>query len=163
MMSVPYHPLQIANWFIEKSDIAGREITLLKLMKIVYIAHGFHLGGYKLPLFDEPVLAWQYGPVIRSIYDEFKHLGRSPITYRPNGHSEEPLKRDDDVEPMLEFVDRSYSHLTAGQLVTLTHEGHTPWEKTFKPSDRDRIIPIHLIEEHYREKIKDLERKVADE
>jgi len=30
-------------------------------------------------LFDEPIKAWQHGPVIRSLYDEFKHFGSQNI------------------------------------------------------------------------------------
>ena len=70
------YALSIANYFIELSQQDGRILRPLKLMKLVYIAH-----GYMLALLDrstdgtkrERVEAWQYGPVFPSVYYSFKN------------------------------------------------------------------------------------------
>jgi len=64
--------LAVANYFITKANDEGTELTPMKLIKLVYIAHGWHLGLKNESLIDEGVQAWKYGPVIKSVYDEFK-------------------------------------------------------------------------------------------
>ena len=75
--------LSMANYFIELAQKDGHEIRPLRLMKLVYIAHGFMLAmldrSVLNPRFDR-VEAWKYGPVIPSVYHSFKGYGASPIT-----------------------------------------------------------------------------------
>ena len=76
------YALAIANYFIELAHKDNIDIRPLKLMKLVYIAH-----GYILALLDKPtdgaklekVEAWQYGPVFPSVYYSFKQYGGNPI------------------------------------------------------------------------------------
>ena len=73
----------VANYFVEKGKADKKNIDLLKLVKLVYIAHGWHLGLYDeidRPLIREDVEAWKYGPVVRSVYDAFKGVGKRTIT-----------------------------------------------------------------------------------
>ena len=72
----PYRSLAVANWFIENLS----KITPLKLQKLIYFAHGWHLAIRDQPLIDELVEAWEYGPVIPNVYHEFKVFGNQPIT-----------------------------------------------------------------------------------
>ena len=51
----------------------------MKIIKLVYIAHGHYLAKNDSPLFTEKVEAWDYGPVIPSLYHEFKIYGAFPI------------------------------------------------------------------------------------
>ena len=42
----------VANYFVDKGKEEGRPVEgVLKLIKLVYIAHGWHLGVNKEPLF----------------------------------------------------------------------------------------------------------------
>ena len=62
-------------------DEYGELITHLKLQKILYYAQADYLVENKgIPLFEEPIEAWQYGPVVRSVYDKYKQFGRNPIS-----------------------------------------------------------------------------------
>ena len=74
-----FTPIQIANYFIKSSFRTGDELTPMKLIKLTYIAHGWHLGLYDSELIDEPVYAWKYGPVVQSIYQDFKWYGDNQI------------------------------------------------------------------------------------
>ena len=55
----------------------------MQVIKLVYIAHGWHLAIYDVPLVDDYVQAWQYGPVIPPLYYAFKRFGSGPITTIP--------------------------------------------------------------------------------
>ncbi|MCL6584270.1 MAG: DUF4065 domain-containing protein [bacterium] len=75
-----YDAKAIANYFLDLAKSKGEKLTLMKLLKLIYFAHGWHLAITGKPLIDEQVEAWQYGPVIPSVYHEFKGFGNQPIT-----------------------------------------------------------------------------------
>ena len=97
-----YTPAHIANFMLDKAEDEGRAVTQLKLQKLVYIAHGWALALDE-ELFSEPVLAWKHGPVVRSLYDEFKHYGTQPIDQRS---VELDLDTFDFVEPRVPSGDK---------------------------------------------------------
>ncbi|RYE90398.1 MAG: DUF4065 domain-containing protein [Cytophagaceae bacterium] len=76
----PYDAVAIANYFIQKSLDTGVEVTPMKLLKLVYISHGWSLALLNEPLINEAVEAWTYGPVIPSLYQELKEYGRERVT-----------------------------------------------------------------------------------
>ena len=51
----------------------------MKLQKLVYYANGWHLAIKDVPLIDEQVEAWRYGPVIPSLRDAFQQYGDQPV------------------------------------------------------------------------------------
>lgn len=71
--------IAVANYFIQKTQDARRAITPMKCMKLVIIAHGWHLAKTGKPLLSEPVLAWKYGPGISTLYTEIKEYKDKPI------------------------------------------------------------------------------------
>lgn len=75
-----YDSRTIANHFIALAEIEGRTITPMTIQKLVYLAHGWSLGLFDEPLIDDTVEAWEYGPVIPSLYNAFKKYGNNPIT-----------------------------------------------------------------------------------
>ena len=77
-----YTPSHIANYFLWRAWEEGvKDMTMQKLIKLVYIAYGWNLvmNNNQPKLFEEPILAWKYGPVISSIYYEFRKFGNKPI------------------------------------------------------------------------------------
>ena len=80
--------LSVANYFVDKSLKETKALKPLKLMKLVYIAHGYMLAmlGYSVfsKRFDK-VEAWKFGPVIPSVYHSFKRYGNQPITEKTGG------------------------------------------------------------------------------
>ncbi|MGB3470498.1 MAG: type II toxin-antitoxin system antitoxin SocA domain-containing protein [Erythrobacter sp.] len=167
-----YSAKAIANTMLDIAEAHGETLSPLKLLKLVYIAHGWHLGFTKEPLVeDELAEAWQYGPVFPGIYHEFKKFGRSPIRGRAteiefpdigsNGEIDlnpsvaTPCveKSDAFVMQLLEKVWSQYGRYSAIALSNLTHKEQTPWHR--KHSDAENLrnvdIPNEMIEEHYSE------------
>lgn len=75
-----HNPLAIANYFIELAKNDDNLVSPMKLQKLVYFAHGWCLALADKPLINEKVEAWQYGPVVGSLYREFKKYGNEGIT-----------------------------------------------------------------------------------
>jgi len=76
---MPYPALAIANEFIKVARERNKQLTPMELLKLVYFAHGWYLALSGVPLINEPVQAWRFGPVIPSIYHAFKRYGSGPI------------------------------------------------------------------------------------
>lgn len=77
-----YTAKAVANHLLDFGLTRKNEIPPLKMQKLVYISHGWHLAlsDGKPLVSDEYVEAWPYGPVFPSVYHEFKHYGASPHT-----------------------------------------------------------------------------------
>ena len=78
-MSAKYNALDIANyilWYANKEHSKIKDVSNLKLQKLLYYVAATYLAKYEEPLFDEPIEKWQLGPVVPSVYREFKNAGR---------------------------------------------------------------------------------------
>lgn len=157
----------VANFFIEKALAEPRnDLTQLKLQKLVYYAHGWHLGlTAGEPLFREPVQAWRYGPVIESLRDEFRSFGIQPINRKARdlrwtdgkfNEIELPLVNPGVIGPFLTRIWDEYGRYSGIQLSNMTHEAGTPWHQVASHYGM-RIppgitIPNDLIREHFQAK-----------
>ena len=158
----------IANYFLEKGKKEGTKLSPLKLIKLVYIAHGWHLGFAEEPLIEDYVHAWKFGPVIPDLYHEFKHFGDQPIDEpaqeirkTETGYTLITPDIDDTPSnsnfPLKHFLDEVwdvYKHYDAYQLSNLTHQPDTPWAEAMQASHKkDPVIDDDKIQEYYAERI----------
>lgn len=71
------HPTAPRQW--PTTSWRTDRLTQMKLHRLVYYAHGWHLGFQDTPLLNETLEAWPYGPVVPSILREFGRFGAMPI------------------------------------------------------------------------------------
>ncbi|MDD9811114.1 MAG: DUF4065 domain-containing protein [Gammaproteobacteria bacterium] len=181
---MPYSAIAVANHFLDLAKSAGQEITPMKMQKLVYFAHGWHLAIFDAPLIKENVMAWKYGPVISSLYHGFKKYGKSAITdpavdivfnKDENGDIDimsgrfitpRPDNMDSEVEDLLKAVLESYGRLSAIRLSELTHAHDSPWSRVWKGfSSRDVPIPNEEIKKYFsqlKSSAKSSENSVAE-
>ena len=120
-----YKALDIANKIISKTDLEhGDTISNLKLQKMMYYQQGFHLAYFGTPLFDEDIVAWHYGPVVPSVYQEYKSFESNSIST-----SKEGISLSDDEEELFNNVYEEYNQFSAVALMKMTHE-ESPWKTT---------------------------------
>ena len=159
-----FKSLAVANEFIEISLDRQKPVTPMKLLKLVYFAHGWHLGLYGSPLINEQVEAWKYGPVVESIYYEVRSYGTNSITSlisrtdfatmettvpRVDGSTSGGIR----AISLIERVWDLYSPYSGIKLSNMTHQPGSPWFKIWKPMESNPIkgtnIPIETIKEHF--------------
>lgn len=140
--------LAVANWFIDRAVADGAPIDMLKLQRLVYLAHGWSLAITGLPLLRQRPEAWDFGPVIPAIYRAFADVGRQPITrkatiadaaasvFRDLAFREVPAPRpvvprveDPDVVALLQRVWEVYRGFTGVQLSNLSHRPGGAWSR----------------------------------
>ena len=120
-----YKALDIAHKIVSKTDLEhGDTISNLNLQKMMYYQQGFHLAYFGTPLFDEDIVAWQYGPVVPSVYKEYKSFESNSIST-----SKEGISLSDDEEELFNNVYEEYNQFSAVALMKMTHE-ESPWKTT---------------------------------
>lgn len=151
-----YSAAVIANYFIKKAKLCNETLSPMKLIKLVYLAHGWYLALEHEPLIDEPVVAWQFGPVVESIYQEFKKFGNDQITEFAKINEQEAISRLSNDKIALAILDRVwevYGKYTAIQLSNLTHKPGSPWDIAWHQEEgkniRNHCIQNSLIQEYF--------------
>lgn len=140
-----YDARQIANWFIVRAAKDSRTLSIMSLLKLVYIAHGWNLEARNHPLISNRIEAWQYGPVIPDVYNAYRPQGVAVTKIDPR--FDEPV--DSATEKFLDEIYGIYGKLPAFQLSNLTHVPGGPWETARKWGGAYAEIPDDLIHSHY--------------
>jgi len=150
-----YSPIAVANHFI---DLASRDsvgdMTPMKIQKLVFYAHGWHWAIADRPLINAQVEAWEYGPVVRSLYNRLREYGNQVVPGRVGIHEFdktgnslkdwgvrylEPSMDDEGASlgaihlESIAIVDATwdeYKKFSAVQLSNMTHLPGTPWTET---------------------------------
>lgn len=133
---MPYKPSYVANSFLYRArHVSCEDVTPLKIQKLVYFLHGWHLAVRNQPAVGERFEAWPYGPVIPSLYHEFKANGSSPIKDYATDIDPQTGKTaalmvaltDKEYYSVFDTVWEKYGRLSGLTLSTMTHADGTPW------------------------------------
>ncbi|MGU3399132.1 Panacea domain-containing protein [Brucellaceae bacterium D45D] len=138
----------IANRLLERASENNDTLTPMQLLKLVYIAHGWMLGLYGRPLIQNEVQAWQYGPVIPTLYNSIRQFRSNPVEGPLPVRKNEEL--DEQETDIVDQVYEIYGHLSGPELSRLTHASGTPWDLTYKPGEFGCVISNDIIEDHYQ-------------
>ncbi|MFP6860626.1 Panacea domain-containing protein [Pseudomonas sp.] len=157
-----YSALAVANAFIERAK-EGKlpDLTPMKLQKLLFYVQSWYLKQRGSPLFDDNFARWTHGPVIPSIYHEFKGYGSGVIqapgsTVVPRPSSSNPFayevvvpeinRNDQDAIGFIDEVIRVYGQLSGWQLSQMTHQAGTAWQISGAPDGGP--IPLNVMAEH---------------
>lgn len=135
---MPYDVREIANFVLDFADQRGKGLSNIDINKIVYFLHGWYLAKHNEPLVSAKIEAWNYGPVFRELYSEFKNHGsdiissrarrRSPIT--ANLEYCTPALSEFDTNFLVPLIE-NYIRLSTFKLVELSHASGGPWDLVY--------------------------------
>ncbi len=155
----------VANRFLRLARRDDKYITPLKMQKLVYFSHGWHLALFDEPLISETIQAWKYGPVISSLYRQLRQYGDSPITdpvsvltqdgYMPASLGREGWSKGEvkNARAVIDRVWEQYGRFSASQLTTITHGADSPWSQVPDKDRPERPIPDRLISDYFRAQV----------
>lgn len=129
-------------------QISDWSLSNLSIQKLLYIAHMFRLGQRGKPLVLDNFEAWDYGPVIPSVYHAAKIYGSGPV--RNVFRSVENISEESAENKWLEDVYSALGDKTPGALVAITHTDNGAWAKNYIPGRYNIIISNEDILEEYR-------------
>lgn len=130
--------LDVAYAFLN-GQTNDRLITNLKLNKLVYFAQVLSLKQDGVPLFPDRVEAWEYGPVVREVYQRFKRYGSAPIPPQLGAS-----RLDIRSQSIVDSIASRYACLTAFDLVELSHKQGGAWARAYS-ANCDNVIDDKLI------------------
>lgn len=158
--------LSVANYFVQKSLDDNKDLKPLKLMKLVYIAHGYMLALLDRSVFNprfDKVEAWKLGPVVPSVYHSFKMYGNSPILKLTGALQGarivdgnmvadyiEPILKDKEAIRVCDYVWYRYgTQYNDSTLVSLLHRQGSPWATVYEEG-KNNIIPDEFTKAYYK-------------
>ncbi|MBK7780583.1 MAG: SocA family protein [Ardenticatenia bacterium] len=111
------------------SEDDGDLMSNLKLQKLLYYVQGFHLAIYDAPLFPDPIEAWKHGPVVPSVYEEYREHTRYGIPCPEGVLDEVNAALTEAQKTLIADVYREYGMYEASVLLKMTHS-EPPWRAT---------------------------------
>lgn len=140
----------VADFFI---DIAKNNendtITNLRVNKLVYFAQAWYLTRYNIPLFNEEIEAWDYGPIVSSLYQVYKKYGKNNIDNVSDNYSSNIFSADE-LKTLID-VAVYYGKYSTTELVNLTHRKDSPWYKVMTSQNRTScIISKESLKDYYQ-------------
>lgn len=80
MTKTSYNPIDVANYIIWRANLIQKQITHVKLQKLIYYVVSKFAKDNNYLLINENIIKGQYGPIIKSVYHQFKLFGDQEIT-----------------------------------------------------------------------------------
>ncbi|MDR0911833.1 MAG: DUF4065 domain-containing protein [Methanobrevibacter sp.] len=153
-----YNSSTIASYFIRKSEKIGKDISILKVIKLVYIAHGWKLALDNTPLINDEIQAWKYGPVMPELFnllnkeEDNKKTSSAKIS-DPNIIAQSLIMEDKDIL-LLNRVFIKYMDFSDEEISELCHEKDTPWNKIYNNGKgRNEVISDKETSQYYKTQI----------
>lgn len=150
----PHDARAVANEILRCAARRGIKLTVMQLIKLVYLANGWSLALLDRPLVKQSPQAWQYGPVYPHIYKLLNKFGSNPVNdvvrHKQSG-VEFAEAFSDEERDLLEAVVDGYGGMHAFQLSNIMHQPGTPWHVTVSQKGNYAEIPEELIKEHFIE------------
>lgn len=142
-----YKALSVARYIIERCHSQNRSISNLKLQKILYFVQAEFLVSRGLPCFVEQIEAWDFGPVVPEVYQQYKIFGSSNIPMFGRLLNPVVIRREDQ-ELINEIVDEC-ARYSASTLVDITHN-QSPWLEAYDPGCNN-VISQKSIKDYFTE------------
>ena len=128
-----YNALTVAQHIIDYSNSNGYGISNLKLQKVLYFVQAKFLVSTvdHSPCFSDTIEAWDFGPVVPSVYHRYKVYGSAII---PSGLFDPilslyPQISESDKGMINSMVDQLKDY-SAAALVQVTHR-QSPWKNAY--------------------------------
>jgi|GEM_PF-234643 len=147
-------PTRSSTPLTEASDVAAYfcaayddedSFSNLKLQKLLYYAQGYALVLLGRPLFRERIKAWEHGPVVPQIWQQFRAHEAETLP-RPDGF--DAVSMPSSVRAILDRVYVEFGQFEAWRLRDMTHQ-ERPWAET----PRNAAIPLELMRTYFGERL----------
>lgn len=140
-----YMAVPLSRYIVAKCVQDGCPISNLQLQKILYYVQKEFLKSGS-PAFSDDVEAWQFGPVVPSVYFRFCGFGAMPITFC--GDNEKPVQLSSMDQIVIDRIVEEKRTLPPWDLVEETHKPGGAWDKVYHNGEGNhKVIPNDLIKE----------------
>lgn len=139
-----YDAKTIAKYILDTCINDQKPISNLQLQKILFFCQKRYYQRVGRYLFQDDFEAWQYGPVVPSVYRQYSLWGGTKITWT----SEREIALPAEVAEIIDPVVKEYRDYAPWALVERTHVEGSSWYVTYRNGAGDgAVIPKQLIAE----------------
>ncbi|MFN3231446.1 MAG: Panacea domain-containing protein [Alphaproteobacteria bacterium] len=150
------------------ADQTDRPLTNMQLLKLLFFAHGWMLAGKGRPLISNNFEAWEYGPVVRVVYEQFSKYKKNPIAARAKrvdiltGEvSTYEYNFDSETETFLTTILDAYSEFSGPVLSNMTHEPGSPWDQVWNRDDGTINLGLRISDADIKSYFESVARREA--
>ena len=171
-MNEKHKSFAVANYILDTLDNYNiKDVTNLKLQKLLYFAYGINLVLYNEPLFTSEIHAYRLGPVVPDVYHEFKNHGNDIITTRAYYDDStdtdiESIKVEYNFSPeeikSIDIACAAKGNVKAWNLVYETHQKDSAWSKVFNKNKQHIKILDDDIKKEFESRIDELATYLLD-
>lgn len=130
-----YDVRTVANVVLKRARHLGVPITNLHLNKALFFIHVDFLREHNRPLVSAKIEAWDYGPVFREVYNQFRKFKAEPIkdyARRVSYETGEAEVAEDELQLEIRcFIEEAaefYLNVPAHVLVDVSHAKGGAWD-----------------------------------
>ncbi|WP_191337860.1 Panacea domain-containing protein [Helicobacter pullorum] len=126
--------------YILKNSVKG--LSNLELQKILYFTELAYIKKFNKHLIIDGFEAWEFGPIVRSVYYEYRYYGALSIDKPENENLSSQLTKEE-----LEIIDNTIAECNSSfywELVEMSKKRNGAWFHSFKDGKKE-IISKDLI------------------
>lgn len=137
--------MDLAAHVINRCIDLDMPVSNLKLQKMLYFLDINFLINFDKKLIDEDFEAWQYGPVLKDVYDKYSFFAASSIRIRQKPENDLPEEYKNSIINNIDHL----AKIDAWALVEYSHRDNTPWSKVYRNgAGNHQKIPNELLREY---------------
>lgn len=142
---MPYKALDVAEYIIWYENTQGRITNNLRLAKQLYYIQVNFLVNKGEPCFNERLIAWGFGPVVKEVYYEYRYYGGVVIPPRKFKNKINNWKDEQLMNEMLDYL----SEYSTSALVEIVAK-QDPWKNAYHSTwNIDHEITHKSIVDYY--------------
>jgi len=147
-----YNALSVAHYIINYCNEQRKGVSNLKLQKLLYFVQAEFLVStpHNTPCFEDPIEAWDFGPVVPNVYHEYKIYGSGiipSVSSDPFADYYQKILSAD--QEMINEIVQEAANYSASQLVAITHN-QAPWRSAYRKGFNN-IISNESIFNYFKE------------
>ncbi|MHC2184549.1 putative phage-associated protein [Rathayibacter agropyri] len=131
-----YSPVNVSNNLLRRAFDEDVAVSPMKLQKLLFFTSCEYAKRTHTPLIDGTFQTWKYGPVERSVYDEFRSFGGNRIRAYGKDAAGKAWVVDEQTDPQLrEVIDIIWGaskNRSAVDLSRITHREGSAWYKAYQ-------------------------------
>jgi uncharacterized phage-associated protein len=131
-----FSPVNVSNNILRRAFDESVSVSPMKLQKLLYFVASEYGKRADAPLLAETFQPWKYGPVVRSVYDEFRSFGGGPIrAYGKDAQGKAYMadeRQDSHLARALDDVWRAAKSRSAVELSRITHLPGSAWDRAYR-------------------------------
>lgn len=123
-----YDALDVARYIINYENSQSRSVSNLRLQKLLYFIQAQFLVTNHSACFSDTMEAWDLGPVVPSVYHEYKAFGSSSL---PRSLSRGAVNISTEDRSLINRILDKCSRYSTTSLVSMTHR-QQPWKTAYE-------------------------------